>query len=798
MNHSYRSSLRLRVGATCAAVAILSACGGGGGSGGRVISTPVPSPTPTPSPVPTPAPTPTPTPAAVFDTAEFRRSEGPAFHNAVTAWSRGVTGTGSKIAIIDTGIDLDNPEFAGRIDPASADVAADRSAQQEDDHGTNVALVAAAARNSTGVVGIAYNSTIIALRADTPGSCAEEDPEDASLGCTFNSTAIAAGIDRAVGAGATVINLSLGGGGISNTVRNAVARAAARGVVLIVSAGNDGESTEPDIDPDQPDPFAASILEAGGSNVIIVGSVDDNGVISPFSNKAGALASSYLTARGQRICCVYENGELFITTDENGDRFVTLFSGTSFSAPQVSGAVALLKQAFPNLTGADIVSILLDSARDAGAAGADAIYGRGVLDIARAFAPAGATTLAGTTDVVPLTDDTGVASGPMGDALSRDPVKAVLLDKYKRAYEFDFSSRAKSAALQPRLEAALARSGRHVSGGNADVAMAFRIGDSPARDGALWTGQLRLSQDDAEIAQVLAARIAMKIAPDLQAGFAFGEGASGLVAQMQGQSRPAFLIAGSAQGDNGFVESGDASFALRRSLGEWGLTVSAQQGEAWLGNFRQSAGSLRRDREKFGARTFALTADRRFGDVEATLGLNWLAEDETVLGAYFHDALGATGADSLFVDASAGYDFAPGWRLGAAYRQGYTRANRTGTIGANSDFSSNAWSFDLARYNALKNGDSLGFRVSQPLRITGGGLNFELPVAYDYATESAISGVRTMSLAPEGSELMGELAWTGPLWTGNASASLFYRKDPGHYAYLPDDQGIALKWNRQF
>lgn len=795
MNHSYRMSLRLRAGATCAAIAILSACGGGG-SGGQPIRTPVPAPTPTPSPVPTP--TPTPTPAATFDTAEFRRSDGPDFHNAVTAWSRGVTGTGSKIAIIDTGIDLDSPEFAGRIDPASADVASNRTAQQEDDHGTNVALVAAAARNNTGMVGIAYDSTIIALRADTPGSCAEEDPEDPTLGCTFNSTAIAAGIDRAVGAGATVINLSLGGGGVSNLVRSAVARAASRGVVLIVSAGNEGESTEPDIDPSQPDPFAAAILEAGGSNAIIVGSVDDSGVISPFSNKAGRLAGSFLTARGQRICCVYQDGELFITTDESGDRFVTLFSGTSFSAPQVSGAVALLKQAFPNLSGADIVSILLDSARDAGATGTDAIYGRGILDIARAFAPAGATTLAGSTALVPLGDDTGVASGPMGDALSRAPVTAVLLDKYRRAYEFDFASRARNAALRPRLEAALARSGRHLSGGNDNVAMAFRIGNAPSDDGALWTGQLRLSQDDAEIAQVLAARIAMKIAPDLQAGFAFGEGAGGLVAQMQGQSRPAFLIAGSAQGDNGFVESGDASFAIRRHLGGWGLTASAQQGEAWLGNFRQSADSLRRDRETFGARTFALTADRQFGDVEATLGLNWLAEDQTVLGAYFHDALGATGADSLFVDATAGYAFAPGWRLGAAYRQGYTRANRTGTIGANSDFSSNAWSFDLARYDALKAGDSLGFRISQPLRITGGGLNFELPVAYDYATESAIKGVRSMSLAPEGSELMGELAWTGPLWMGSASASLFYRRDPGHYSSLPDDRGIALKWNRQF
>ena len=77
-----------------------------------------------------------------------------------------------------------------------------------------------------------------------------------------------------------------------------------------------------------------------------------------------------------------------------------------------------------------------------------------------------------------------------------------------------------------------------------------------------------------------------------------------------------------------------------------------------------------------------------------------------------------------------------------------------------------------------------------------------LPIAYDYATESAIFGTRILSLTPEGREIVGELAWTGQLWGGAAGASLFYRREPGHFAKRIDgtsqDAGIAVKWSKGF
>jgi hypothetical protein len=612
----------------------------------------------------------------------------------------------------------------------------------------------------------------------------------------FNDPDIARGIDRAVAAGATVINLSLGGGSPGSIVRAAVARAANAGVVIVVSAGNDGDSTDAGIDPNNPDPFAAGLLEAGGSNVIIVGSIDENGVISDFSNRAGTRAASFLTARGERICCVYDNGQLLITTDSNGERFVTLFSGTSFSAPQVAGAVALLAQAFPNLTGAQMVSILLQSARDSGASGTDPVYGRGILDIVRAFAPMGTTSLAGGTALA-LADDVGVGSAPMGDATQSAALQAVILDGYGRAYGYNMGARMNGAALQPRLRGAVQNQGTHMAVGNDKLSLAFTVSDG-SRAGLGWERQLRLTMEDAEAAKVLAARAALKISPDTQLGFAFHERSDGLVAQLQGQERPAFLIAGDASGDNGFASSGDVSLALRRRVGPWGLSLSAESGEAWLGSLRRAEDMLSRTRERRPTRSFGVSADRTFGDLDTAFGVSWLGEDRTVLGAYFHDSLGAGGADTLFVDAAAGWRFAPDWRLGGQFRQGWTRAERQGVVSVGSDFVSRAWSVDLGKRRVFGPFDFLGLRVSQPLRVEGGGLALNLPVDYDYATRSATYGIRALPLTPKGREIDGELAWHGPLWGGQASASLFYRTDPGNYAATPDDKGAAIKWSARF
>lgn len=791
-------------GAMCAAVAMLAACGGGGGRTPPPVSapapvptptpTPSPAPTPTPSPSPAPSPTPTPTPTTSFDTAEFRMSDGPAFHRVIPAWQGGATGRGVTLAIVDTGVDSTNPEFAGRISSASADVTgAGRSINGEDNHGTQIALIAAAARNNSGILGIAFDATIQALRIDTPGTCATENPNDPESGCKFSDDMIAAGVNRAVDAGARVINLSIGGSTINATLRAAIARAASAGVVVVVAAGNNGDSTDPADNPNQPDPFASSTVNAGNGNVIIAGSVNQNGVISPFANRAGSFANVYLNGLGEGVCCVYENGQIRITTDSQGRRFVTVISGTSFATPQIVGAVALLAQAFPNLSGQQMVDLLLRTARDAGTPGVDATYGRGILDITNAFAPQGAATLAGSTALLPLGDDVLVTGGAMGDATAKSGLGAVILDGYSRAYAVDFARQLHSTPVAPRLANALARRTRNLSAGSDKLALGFTI---DARQGAAWMAPLRLTTDDAQRAKVLAATVAMRIAPDKQLGFGFRQGADGLVAQLQGARSPAFLVAGGPSDELGLQAGERTALAYRQLLGHFGLTLSAETGSALSAPVRY-ADALRMLRERDRMQRVAVSLDRSFGAIDAGLGLSWLREDETVLGARFHSGLGRNGADTLFVDARAGWSLRPDLRFGAAWRGGYTSPHAGEAI-IGGRLLSASFAVDVEKLGVFAGNDRLALRLAQPLRVENGGVRLKLPVDYDYATLTPRFALSRYDLTPRGRELIGELAWRGELWGGDAAASVFWRKDPGHYASVPDDQGVAVRWSKGF
>ena len=779
-----RRKLQTRSGLICALALLVYGCGGGG-----TVSTPGPAPAPTPAPTPTP----TPTPAATFDTTEYRRSTGPSFHNAIPAWQLGASGAGVTLAIIDSGIDTTNPEFAGRISSASADVVGSRSLDNADSsHGTQVALTAAAARDGTGIVGIAWGATIQALRADSTGSCATPRVGDTG-GCSFFSSAIAAGVDRAVAGGAKVLNISLGGSPTNATLNAAIARASAAGVVIIVSAGNDGVSSTTN-----PDPFAVGIRAAGGANVIVAGSVDNTGTISSFSNHAGTEAAGYLMALGERVCCVYENGQIKITTDASGARFVTVVSGTSFSAPQIAGAAALLRQYFPNLTAAQTVELLLRTARDAGAAGTDDVYGRGIMDIGAAFAPQGVTSLAdNATAQIPLGDSTIVTSSAMGDAGQGASLNAVVLDSYGRAYLVDLGASLRTARAAPRLGGALLGQGRAVNSTVGETSLAFSIAD-PLGGGRGRAGQLSLSPRDAEVARVLAAKVVARLSPRASFGFAYAMSADGVVAQLQGQTRPAFLVAGDPSGDFGFSRSGLTSLALRRSFGPWGATFAVENGKVLSGSPFASVQSLSEARRQDRFVRMGLSLDRRFGAFETSLAASWLNEKRSVLGAHLHQGFGARGADSLFIDLNGAWHLAPNWRLGAAWRQGWTKARIGGTLAAGSRLTSNGWAIDASRYGVFQSDDSLSLRLSQPLRVSSGGINLLLPVAYSYETLAATDTIRRINLAPTGREISRELAWRGGFAGGSLNASAYWRSDPGNYAQLPDDYGLGLMWQMGF
>ncbi|TRO86999.1 S8 family serine peptidase, partial [Glycocaulis profundi] len=355
--------------------------------------------------------------------------------NTSTAYAAGATGQGVTVAVIDSGLDTAHPEFSGRVSSASRDITSNigasgnRGVADVDGHGTAVAGIVAAAKDGRAMHGVAFESTILGIRADTPGSCEEDGGE----GCTFSDANTARAIRHAYSNGAAVINLSLGRepGGSDRFTQTfaAMAEAAERGVFIVISAGNrEDADTPPSNSPGFPANFANDARAQGFA--VAVGSVDSNSAISVFSNRAQGSERVFLVAPGDRVVTTFPD-----------DRYVTA-SGTSFAAPHVSGALALLIQAFPNLSGNDALSILFDTAIDLGATGPDAIYGMGLIDLAAAFQPVGASSVAmggATGQSVPVGALALAPSGASGDWLWESGFVdgAVLRDGYDRAFRFD-------------------------------------------------------------------------------------------------------------------------------------------------------------------------------------------------------------------------------------------------------------------------------------------------------------------------------------------------------------------------
>ena len=754
----------------------LSACGTGGGGGGVEPIAPPPSapaPTPTPPPpAPTPTPTPTPTSGVNYDTAEYRSSSYAANANAIAAYNAGATGKGVKIGIVDSGINPKLADFTGKIDPASGDVAGNRGVSDEGGHGTAVSAVAAGARNGADTLGVAFDATIVSERADEPGSCAGTD------GCSFYDGAIAAGINAATRAGVKVINMSLGGSTPGSTLLSAMQNAVSHGVILVISAGNDGE------DPTKgsnPDPFALTPAQRFPGMVIIAGSVGmsdgtrvgvDPSTISDFSNRAGSGANYYLTAQGFNDRA----------PDETGTQYY--WSGTSFSAPTITGAVALMAQAFPNLTAQQIVNILFQSADDLGASGVDSTYGHGRLNIARAFQPIGQTSLADSNTAVSTTSN-GDLPPAAGDAASGQSMGAIILDGYDRAFVLNLASTLKRAEVDHPLHRALQGDVKVAGASAGPISIAMTVSERHDLPQGLALERLGIGPDDARRSKLVAGSAIARLDRKTAVAFGFAEGAKSMERRLTGAQAGAFLIAKDVTGDPGFAARRNGSVAVRHQFGSTGVTFSGESGDVWQETKTSAFGSP--------YRYTSVGLDRSFGSNWLSTGVSRLDEKQTLLGGRMTGALGAGGSSTTFLDLEARRSFGSGWSAGLNARRGWTDF-------AAGKFQTAAYGLDVTKAGLLNDSDRLGLRLSQPLRVEHGGFAMLLPTSYDYSTGTATDSLSRFSLTPSGREIDAELSYGSNLLDGAGwlGGNLFVRRDPGHIAQSKDDVGAAIRFTLGF
>jgi subtilase family protein len=274
--------------------------------------------------------------------------------DALTAleWWRGAVGAdravppaaGKRLTVIDTGLDVTHPEFAGRPNTTLLD-AQSATGTEDEAHGTAVSSVAAAPENGFGVVGIYPQAQL-----------AEWD-----TGPMFVSDVIQ-GIDHAIDAGPSVINMSFGFDGYDRLLAEEVDVAFGTGSLLVAAAGNDFLEGN------------AVHSPAALPHVLTVAATDEGNKPSTFSNRSPAVD---LSAPGENI-------PVAVPTWLDGSGY-SAGDGTSFSAPLVAGAAAWVWTRRPELDVTQLFDLMRWSATDIGAQGFDDDTGWGLLNVPAAL-----------------------------------------------------------------------------------------------------------------------------------------------------------------------------------------------------------------------------------------------------------------------------------------------------------------------------------------------------------------------------------------------------------------------------
>ena len=278
--------------------------------------------------------------------------------SATAAWDTRSSAESVIVAVLDTGLRVTHEDLAGNlwINPGeipgngidddgngyiddvhginsllAKGTAGSGDPFDDEGHGTDVAgVIGAVGNNATGTSGVAWRVKLMPMKID--------NHEGATGGGAFTSNIIEC-VDYAIAMGARVINLSYGGSNYSQAEVDAFRRARDHGIIVVVSAGNDGNNTS-----DVPDYPASYPVE----NIVSVANSDRNDRLSVSSNYGGLVE---LAAPGTDI----------LTLGHDRDNEYVLYSGTSFSAPMVAGSLALLRAQFPDDSARTLINRLLRS-----------------------------------------------------------------------------------------------------------------------------------------------------------------------------------------------------------------------------------------------------------------------------------------------------------------------------------------------------------------------------------------------------------------------------------------------------
>ncbi len=674
-----------------------------------------------------------------------------------------------QVALLDSGVD--NPNEIFNIAPGfnyfdNTEDTSDISPREGEGHGTV----------STRVASEAFSGEIVPFVVT--------DGEFESSSNAANAARDSALLDAFSRNEVRVVGLTIGGEGISDVSAPLVADLSNSNRVVAISAGN-GVSSQPNV-------LSTSSFNFDG--VIIVGGTDASGTLLPQSNRAGTTADKYVAAIGLPT----------LDAEVEADN-----SGTSWATARISGIAGEVLLQNPELTAAEVVEIILDSAEDRGAVGVDPEYGRGVILNAEQVLNNAIGELEIPTEATPTSTGGGGSGGSSGAGLILGAAvaggiylltrpkttleKTLVLDSYGRAFEVDLTKQISinDGILHlnnffPSLDQKSINDGFVLPGLNTQVAFSVATETDHRVDMIEYfamPGDVVIEDDSAQISFVsesqLTSRVGLatgyKVSPDLTFG---------AVSTIE----PHELF-----GATSFI-SGQSFGSVLSGFSQQAETVNLSYSHGKSGQFSTKLGFVSVDQSQdFGQDSFSsiLEGEYQFNDAAlVAVQFGQIEEKGSLLGGSSGGVFGVDLAETYAVNFAGRLKASETFSIVANYGIGRTRvdAAEQSLLDGFSRLDSNWYSIGLIGNDVFRAKDQLGVAFSQPLKIRSGAVDYSIPTGRDINFDIVFDSER-VDLSDTNATEHNLEAYYRTMLSDKLELGSFisYRKNPNHVSGLGDD-----------
>lgn len=726
------------------------------------------------------------------------------------------------VAVLDTGVDLDHPDLNDNL-LLSLDVTCRTTtgcvagADDTDGHGTLVTGIIAAEKGdgTTGMHGIAPESRIIPIRAigvsngsDILGIQYAVDNNANVINASYSLTDGSSNeypIVTATGQGVAPFTVSglvdlleeeEGGVSYYEAFQNMVVN----DKIIVYAAGNDGMS---EVSLLAGLPYYFQGADPGGitgyttvnpnlynwkTNWVAVVSLDDSNVISSFSNECGVA----------KDWCLAAPGELAISTSNDGLYETDGIQGTSYAAPNVSGAIAIMLGAFPHLTPQDALEILFDTATDLGTAGVDAVYGHGIINLDDATDPTAGgwnilTGPASFTSSVALADTRIALSAPFGDGLnSLSSKKLIFVDGYKKDYTINASALVKSNVVEEDKTVVLQKFGESALPEQTKLG-GLNLGLTTVSKFAEGSAESKMfGANEATIGKMLVSTDLPVLGHVVKAMYSENTNLSDVSAANSATSFANNSISGAFK--NQYLGFSDEAKSV--SLG-----IGSEKLGATLGYYFSNADTSFEDSNNLDVRGFYSSVNYKPAanhSLNLQSGMN--VEKGSFMGAESSGALSLSDeTKTYFTKFSYEHNLTSNLTFLGNYGFGVSQLGvaQNSLIKNVSDAYSDSFALGL-EYKNITNDDKLGISFSQPLRVRSANANISLPV--DILSGGAVVYDNfNASIAPEGRELDLEGYYSSKLSDeSNFMLGTMLRSEPNNIKNAPLEALFLTKYNLSF